>query len=75
MRNLDESNQNIFFPKVRVPFFYFLKKGRGDVPPLHACTDLMITLKHLTLGFYAQVLQKWIIITVPQSSLLFFLLR
>ena len=36
MRNLDESNQNILFPKIRVPFFYFLKKGRGDVPPLVA---------------------------------------
>ena len=73
MRNLDESNQNILFPKIRVPFFYFLKKGREDVPrQLHACTDLMITLKHLTLGFYAQVLQKWIIIAVPQSSLFFF---
>ena len=60
-----------FSPKIREPLIF--KKGQGGpLPASCACIYMMITVNNSTLGFYLHVLQKWITITISQSSLFFF---
>ena len=68
MRNLTcRWKQDIFSPKIRETLIF--KKGQGGpLPASCACIYMMITVNNSTLGFYLHVLQKWIIITISQSS-------
>ena len=68
----DKNNQDIFFVKLG-HFFFIFKKGRRDFFQLVAGLYWSIdNTKKLTLGFYLQIPQKWIAITIRQSSLLLF---
>ena len=78
-----ENSQDIFSPRISASFLNFQKGGKRDlfrylmITLKHLTVGfffqvLMITLKNVTLGFFLQVLQKGTAISVPQSPHLFF---